>query len=150
MQLLHTLDKLSQSRLILCNRTPTLARQYMFTSRYYFYREGKGEKENKERSNHFCLTKNNNESPETKFKHVWVFFAKVIWIHLWIKPKARKRQDRGKMLSRCVFPFLFSSGLVVYLEHPLFPCAYFFLTEYIEYIQGEFLEILALNIDVVN
>ena len=107
MQLLHTLDKLSQSRLILCNRTPTLARQYMFTSRYYFYREGKGEKkENKERSNHFCLTKNNNESPETKFKHVWVFFGKVIWIHLWIKPKARKRQEEKCFLD-LFFPFYF-------------------------------------------
>ena len=38
---IQTLDNLSQSRLILCDRTPTLARQYMFTSRYYFYREGK-------------------------------------------------------------------------------------------------------------
>ena len=102
------------------NRNPTLASQYMFTSIDITFTAKKGKKggeeiskdqssswENKERSNHFCLTKNNNESRETKFKHVWVFFGKVIWIHLWIKPKARKRQEEEKMLSRCVFP-LFS------------------------------------------
>ena len=103
---------------LVCNRNPTLASQYMFTSIDITFTAKKGKKggeeiskdqssswENKERSNHFCLTKNNNESRETKFKHVWVFFGKVIWIHLWIKPKARKRQEEEKMLSRCVFPF---------------------------------------------
>ena len=103
---------------LVCNQNPTLASQYMFTSIDITFTAKKGEKggkeiskdqssswENKERSNHFCLTKNNNESRETKFKHVWVFFGKVIWIHLWIKPKARKRQEEEKMLSRCVFPF---------------------------------------------
>ena len=110
-------DLISQSLLILCvtKTKPNSSKPiYVYKYRYYFYREEGGKEiskdqssswENKERSNHFCLTKNNNESRETKFKHVWVFFGKVIWIHLWIKPKARKRQEEEKMLSRCVFPF---------------------------------------------